>query len=72
MGEGFPVALLFLHDVVEFLIRFPNPCYDFAEKSVIIYLKKRKGKYIIFLGLNTFLQKSTIILQGPMMSLALV
>lgn len=73
MGQGFPVALLLLHNVVEFLVRFPNPCYDFAErKSEIMCLKKRKGNYVIFLDLNSFSQDSTIISQDPMMRLALV
>lgn len=33
VGQGFPIVLLFLHDVVEFLLSFPNPCYDFAERK---------------------------------------
>ena len=33
VGQGFPVVLLLLHDVVEFLFGFPNPCYDFAVRK---------------------------------------
>lgn len=33
VGQGFPVVLLLLHDVVEFLFGFSNPCYDFAERK---------------------------------------
>lgn len=33
VGQGFPIVLLLLHDVVEFLLSFSNPCNDFAGRK---------------------------------------